>query len=147
VPEMQVWKLRIDLYDKIPGTTNFNWYEFLWLNQFKFFVLPGDDQAQNIINIMKKLQWIRDYFKKPTTITSGIRPAIYNAHIGGVTNSAHINGEAVDFVIKGLDCDFVRSKIEPFLDVLQIRCENKPGSSWVHIDSKPPGRSGRFFIP
>ena len=38
----------------------------------------------------------------PTKITSGIRSLLHNAQIGGVDDSQHVFGEAVDFVCTAL---------------------------------------------
>ncbi len=48
------------------------------------------------------LQRVRDYFKKPITITSGYRTKTHNEKVGGVKNSFHTTGEAVDFAVRGV---------------------------------------------
>lgn len=44
---------------------------------------------------------VREYFDAPMTISSGLRCTIHNANEGGVSNSRHLTGRAVDFSIKG----------------------------------------------
>ena len=44
------------------------------------------------------LRPLRDYIKEPIIITSGFRTPEYNKKIGGVTESQHTQGEAVDFI-------------------------------------------------
>lgn len=51
---------------------------------------------------LKHLQAIRDHFKKPMTITSGLRCAHENSRVGGVANSSHLFGYAADFHISGV---------------------------------------------
>lgn len=51
---------------------------------------------------LKHIQAVRDHFKKPITITSGLRCDYENRQCGGVTNSGHTRGYAVDFYQKGV---------------------------------------------
>lgn len=47
------------------------------------------------------LQPIREIIKKPMIITSGYRNKEVNKLVGGVFNSQHCLGQAVDFIVKG----------------------------------------------
>lgn len=51
---------------------------------------------------LKHIQKIRDHYKKPMTITSGLRCAYENNKVGGVANSGHMRGYAVDFYMAGV---------------------------------------------
>lgn len=51
---------------------------------------------------LKHLQKIRTHYKKPMTITSGMRCSYENSRVGGVRNSGHTRGYAADFYIKGV---------------------------------------------
>lgn len=51
---------------------------------------------------LKHIQKIRDHYKKPMTITSGMRCSYENNRVGGVRNSGHLRGYAVDFYMKGV---------------------------------------------
>lgn len=44
----------------------------------------------------------REYFGKPAIVVSGLRCKQHNANVGGVVNSQHIYGEAVDLKIPGV---------------------------------------------
>lgn len=135
------------LNDKIPECENFFWYEVLYLRQWKLHAYPTKDVAENIIQLMIKIEWIRDYLGGwPIKITSGWRPAAYNELIGGAFRSAHLTGEAVDFQVKGYDAHEIRDALVPLLERLQIRMENHNGN-WIHIDSRAPSTNGRYFKP
>lgn len=135
----------IDLKEKI-GNSSFSWGLALWCHDWVIHAIPSPEQAQNIIKTSEKLQLVKDYFKKDITITSFLRPELYNKQIGGSVNSRHCLGEAVDFVIDGLDCDYVRERLEPKLEEWQIRMEKGVGRNWVHIDISPVVFS-RYFDP
>lgn len=76
------------------------------------------------------LQPLRDKLKKPMIITSGYRCPALNRAVGGVTNSQHTKGQAVDFHVNGMTIkeviDFVIKSGVPFDQLIDER-------SWVHI--------------
>lgn len=52
---------------------------------------------------LENLQKIRDHFKKPMTITCGLRDRTYNRMLSGsITNSKHLSGMACDYYMKGV---------------------------------------------
>ena len=51
---------------------------------------------------LKHAQHIRDHYGKPMKITSGIRCEYGNAKVGGVRDSGHLKGYAVDFYMAGV---------------------------------------------
>lgn len=51
---------------------------------------------------LKHLQKIRDHYKKPMVITSAMRCSYENNRVGGVRNSGHTRGYAVDFYMRGV---------------------------------------------
>ena len=54
------------------------------------------------LSTLKFIQRIRDYAGKPVFITSGIRCKKYNKEAGGVSNSKHLTGQAVDYYIPSI---------------------------------------------
>jgi GH24 family phage-related lysozyme (muramidase)/uncharacterized protein YcbK (DUF882 family) len=59
--------------------------------------IPNDKEVRkNIFKIMNELQKIRDEYGAPIIITSGYRPYPINLQVGGVPNSRHVDGDAVD---------------------------------------------------
>jgi len=87
-------------------------------------------------------------------VHSCYRPKLYNAlpAIGGAPGSAHVvlgNWAALDFGAADVAaCDAARELLAANAEALGIRVEDRPGSNWVHFDSKPisPGGS-RYFKP
>jgi uncharacterized protein YcbK (DUF882 family) len=82
-------------------TKNFSLQEFLKSNtatrlniteQFN----PPQFVLDNIDNLAQQLQIARDYFGEPMVFTSGYRCLKLNKAVGGVANSAHTTGSAVD---------------------------------------------------
>ena len=70
-------------------------------------LLPLSEVTPEILNNLKKLcqkaDEIREFYKKPIVVTSGLRPEWYNKKIDNASpNSKHITGEAMDFVMTGV---------------------------------------------
>ena len=84
---------------------------------------------------------------KPMSVTSCLRPELYNAFVKGSERSYHMQGRAIDFEIRDVPADEIRELLKPKLDEFGLRMEDLPGSSWVHLDDGEPGPSGRFFKP
>jgi uncharacterized protein YcbK (DUF882 family) len=111
-------------------TNNFSLNEFNKRN----FTVPVE-VLQNLIELAKNLQVLRDEVKKPIKITSGYRPAEHNAKIGGATKSRHITGEAADFKIEG----YTPKQVAAIIEKLIAAGKMKQGglgtySTWVHYD-------------
>ena len=52
--------------------------------------------------LLGQLQQIRNHFGKPVMITSAVRCKQHNKNVGGISNSKHLEGKAVDFYVKGI---------------------------------------------
>lgn len=136
------------LNSPIGDCKHFKWKEALWLPTWQIHVLPDEDVAKNIIETAKKMEAIRSILGKKIIVTSWYRPSEYNKAIGGAKLSAHQEGLACDFYVKGITSDAVREILLDFLSRLDIRMEDLEGANWVHIDLKSPSKNGkRFFIP
>ena len=62
--------------------------------------------------LLTVLEKIRNYFNEPVVITSGNRCIKYNAYIGGVNDSQHPKGMAVDFKVLNTFQDDVADFLE-----------------------------------
>lgn len=51
---------------------------------------------------LKNIQAIRTHFGRPMVVTCGVRCNAYNREVGGIPNSEHKKGLAVDYYIKGV---------------------------------------------
>ena len=86
-------------------------------------------------DLLTNLQKARDYFGKAVIITSPLRCARHNSNVGGVKNSKHTLGRAVDFYVKGVSY----SKLKAYMDKLPYKnyIYNVSGSV-MHYDINPP---------
>ena len=82
------------------------------------------------------LEPLRVAMNRPIHISSGYRCEKLNSAVGGVRNSQHLKGQAVDIDIEG-DMEFgkkIFSYIKDHLPFDQLIWEhNKAGTYWVHV--------------
>lgn len=138
----------IDLNSYVMGCDHIKWGEVLWLPQYRMYAHPTNEQhIANLIDVCKRFEKIRHMLGGHSiNISSGYRPGTYNKKIGGAEKSAHREGMALDLVHSKFTADECRDKLLPHLEVLKIRMEDLPGSSWIHIDTKTP-YGARYFKP
>lgn len=81
--------------------------------------------------LIRAAEKTREYFDRPMTISSGLRCPTHNANSGGVYNSRHLSGKAMDFSVRG----FNATSVLPYVQSLsEIRYAYAIDSNWVHMD-------------
>lgn len=135
-------------FNKLPAS-RFTWKDALYLREWGWSCYPNDQQIVNIMLCAGKLEQISKYFfNAEIEIVSWLRPPQYNAAINGARKSAHIEGAAVDFKIKGAEQYVIRERLKSELQRLDIRMEQlAQGADWVHIDLRKPDNGVRYFKP
>ena len=74
---------------------------------------------------------VRTHFGRPVTVSSGLRCPRHNANVGGVSNSRHLSGKAMDFSVAGKSANAV---LEFVLQQPQIRYAYAIDTEFVHMD-------------
>lgn len=97
---------------------------------------------QTIINnlnllINKVLNPVSKHFNKPISVSSGYRCLKLNSILGGETNSQHLSGQAVDFVIAGISLENIVEFIRHNLIFDQLILEKTPKHAWIHTSFNP----------
>jgi uncharacterized protein YcbK (DUF882 family) len=92
-------------------TKNFSIYEFACHD--------GTDVpwslVDNVTELAKNLQVLRDELGEPVKILSGFRNPTYNAKIGGEDHSFHMKAMAGDLTVKSLTPKQLHTKIESLI--------------------------------
>ena len=114
---------------------------------------PNVQQTINLVYLAAYvLEPLRVAMKEPIKIGSGFRCEALNKAVGGVSNSQHMKGQAVDLCIDG---DIKKGKkwfeyIKNHLPFDQLIWEKNPktGSYWVHVSYVYPdfGKNRRQVI-
>ena len=160
---------------KIPNPSEkiskyFTWGEALYLPSYNRMATEADGLTQEMLDQLKvTFTWmdkVREYFGKAIKVHIAWRSVQYHQdlykeinakkrakgqpEVRVPTKSAHLDGFAVDFSVQGISCDEAKQRIldDNKLEEWNLRMEdNGKGAGWVHLDSKKPGPSGRFFKP
>lgn len=74
---------------------------------------------------------VREHFGASATVSSGLRCKQHNANVGGVSNSRHLSGKAMDFCIAGKTAAQVLAYVQK---QPEIRYSYAIDSRFVHMD-------------
>jgi hypothetical protein len=83
----------------------------------------------------------------PVKINSSYRSPAVNAAVGGSKTSQHVNGQAIDFEVPGVDnkkvADWVADNLEFDQVILEFYSASDKNSGWVHVSIKKGGGNRR----
>ncbi len=95
-----------------PGDTSTFWDEIKYFKREEFRCKCGGKYCNGFTaepseKLMRIADQVRDHFDNPMTVSSGVRCETHNKKVGGVANSRHISGKAMDFRVDGFSADMV----------------------------------------
>lgn len=105
---------------------------------------PTPEHLANMKYVCEKiLEPVRAHFGKAVKINSSYRSPAVNKAVGGSKTSQHVNGQAVDFEIEGIDnktvADWVADNLEFDQVILEFYTKGDKNSGWVHASIKKEG--------
>ncbi len=100
----------------------------------EFSCHDGTDKILIDLELVRALQYIRDYFDKPLHINSAYRTKAHNEEIGGCEESYNLLGQGVDFFVEDISNIEVASLAE-HIGIKGIIVFIDKGKS-LHIDSR-----------
>jgi putative chitinase len=105
---------------------------------------PTPEHIENMKYCCEKiLEPVRAHFGKPVKINSSYRSPLVNKAVGGSKTSQHVNGQAIDFEIEGIDnktvADWVADNLEFDQVILEFYTAGDKNSGWVHASIKKEG--------
>ena len=80
--------------------------------------------------LVRLAEEIRGFYGVPVMISSGVRCVRHNANVGGVANSRHLSGKAMDFCVKGKPA----SRVLAYVKTLPVRYAYPIDENYVHMD-------------
>ena len=112
--------------------------------------LSNNPTPEHIANMKycceKILEPVRAKFG-PVTVNSSYRSPLVNKAVGGSKTSQHVNGQAIDFEVKGVDnkvvADWVADNLEFDQVILEFYTSGDKNSGWVHASIKKEGGNRR----
>jgi len=116
----------------LPGGS-FTWGEALHASKTSYRVPDSPKVVHNIIRVAGVMQEVRDRFRVPIRVNSWYRDPVTNRRVGGASQSRHLVGDAVDFVVSGVSPGKVYRELDDWWG-------NQGGlassSTFTHIDGR-----------
>lgn len=127
-------------------TEHFTLAEMIVSPTAKRLGIPNTPTAEHIENMRycceKILEPVRAKFG-PVTVNSSYRAPLVNRAVGGSKTSQHVNGQAIDFEVKGVDnkkvADWIGDNLEFDQVILEFYTAGDKNSGWVHASIKKGG--------
>lgn len=112
------------------------WQEITYFNREEFRCKCGGKYCGGFPAEMRKAVVLladraRKHFGRPGIVVSGLRCRQHNANVGGVANSRHMSGEAVDLRIQGVAADALLAFVQ---GQPEVRYAYKINGTNVHFD-------------
>lgn len=111
------------------------WQDIAWFERGEFGCKCGGwcdgFPAEPAEKLVRTADRIRSFFGSAAVVSSGVRCARHNANVGGVTNSRHLTGKAMDFRIVGKPAAQVLSYVN---QQPEIRYAYAIDENYVHMD-------------
>lgn len=97
-----------------------------------------EEFEKNIVDLLEKINKVRDKYGKPMGISSGYRPGAFNVAAGGAKKSSHQSCQAVD--IADADGSFKKWALENFEFIKECGLYMEAPEStptWCHLQTRP----------
>ena len=112
------------------------WDEIVYFDKSEFACHCGGkycngfpaEPKEKLIRVADK---IRETLGSPATVSSGVRCQTHNSIVGGVGNSRHLTGRAMDFCVAGKSAAQLLAEVNKYPE---IRYAYTIDSSFVHMD-------------
>lgn len=105
-----------------------------------------DAMKAKLIVVCQKMEEVRAALGCPIKVHCMFRSQEYNRDVvKAKPDDVHAQGLAADFDCSpALTIDQIKEKMEPLLATMNIRMEFGT-TTWIHLDLRAPGPSGRYF--
>ena len=115
--------------------------------------IPSHEAIANMKRLCQWLEVLRKRYNAPIIINSGYRSPQLNKKIGGVANSNHLTGCAVDIRVSGMEqliryaAILLDSAEESHQDFDELLIEkNRYGAIWLHFAVRPSGNRRKILF-
>lgn len=112
------------------------WNDIKYFKKEEFTCKCGCGLNNIQLKVVQVADEIREHFGKPAIVNSGTRCAKHNKEIGGVENSRHLVGKAIDLYVQGIDGGTLLNYTEQLVSQGKLRYTYRisENGNAVHID-------------
>jgi uncharacterized protein YcbK (DUF882 family) len=142
----------VQLNSKANLSEHFVLGEFTRSKYPEVYNIPSHEAIANLANLCTWLEVLREKASQPIIINSGYRSPQLNRKIGGVKNSNHLTGCAVDIRVTGMEqakqyAEILREYAdESHQDFDELLIEkNRYGAIWLHFAVRPRENRRKFL--
>lgn len=115
-------------------------------------LIPTEKQKKNLEKLIKALNILGVVYPAPVAVIRGLRTEKQNEAVGGIPNSPHLTGEAVDLQDKDHKLSqFILNNID-LLERVGLYMENPyycvsktTGNNWIHLQTRRASKT--VFLP
>lgn len=107
------------------------WSDIKYFKKSEFRCKCGCGADEMVEKLIRTADGVRGHFGRPMQVTSGRRCSTHNARVGGVSNSRHLSGKAMDFCVVGKTAAQVLDYVS---SLPEIRYAYAIDGTYVHMD-------------
>lgn len=111
----------ITAYNNELGTNYYNWGDIQYFKKDEFTCKCGCGLNNMNLKVVKIADEVRKHFGKPAIVTSGSRCEKHNKEVGGVANSRHLQGKAIDMYVQGVDGGDLLNYLQNLVNAGELR--------------------------
>ena len=114
---------------------NNTWDTIKYFKKSEFTCKCGCGLNNIQLSIVKIADKVREHFGSPAIVTSGTRCKKHNKEVGGVSNSRHLQGKAIDMYVQGVSGEEILSYLQTLVNSGELRYTYLiTGSKACHFD-------------
>ena len=112
-----------------------SWDSIKHFKQSEFTCKCGCGLNNMNLAVVKIADKVREHFRSPAIVTSGSRCEKHNKEVGGVSNSRHLQGKAIDMYVKGVSGKDLLAYLQTLVNKGELRYTYLiQGSNACHFD-------------
>lgn len=120
----------------LASAADVNWDTVKYFKKSEFDCKCGGKYCDGAPAVMKQklltvADRVREHFGTAVIVSSGLRCSTHNTNVGGVANSRHLDGRAMDFMVKGKTAKEVLTYVQ---EQPEIRYAYAIDSNYLHMD-------------
>ena len=98
-----------------------SWDNIKYFKESEFTCKCGCGLNNINLAVVKIADKVREHFGSPAIVTSGTRCQKHNKEVGGVSNSRHLQGKAIDMYVEGVNGGYLLAYLKTLVNSGELR--------------------------